>query len=123
MEAVKIGRLDLIECLIAAGARLDVQVGYICRDVFSFHGFVITLLFFLLRSFVLSAAICCERPGLVRVGSTEDASSMLLMPISDRLSAVSAACAAGAAEPKAIMGYERYGDNVHVVTRILPIKS
>ncbi|CAN0188646.1 unnamed protein product [Hapterophycus canaliculatus] len=25
MEAVKIGRLDLIECLIAAGARLDVQ--------------------------------------------------------------------------------------------------
>lgn len=33
MEAVKIGRLDLIECLIAAGARLDVQVGFICRDV------------------------------------------------------------------------------------------
>lgn len=28
MEAVKIGgRLDLIECLIAAGGRLDVQVG------------------------------------------------------------------------------------------------
>lgn len=28
MEAVKIGgRLDLIECLLAAGGRLDVQVG------------------------------------------------------------------------------------------------
>lgn len=26
MEAVKIGRLDLIECLIRAGGRLDVQV-------------------------------------------------------------------------------------------------
>lgn len=26
MEAVKIARLDLVECLVRAGARLDVQV-------------------------------------------------------------------------------------------------
>ncbi|CAN0030816.1 unnamed protein product [Ectocarpus sp. 13 AM-2016] len=32
MEAVKIGRLDLIESLVAAGARLDVQAGFFCRD-------------------------------------------------------------------------------------------
>lgn len=35
MEAVKIGRLDLIEVLLRAGARLDVQVSQIFPELTS----------------------------------------------------------------------------------------